>query len=406
MAIDIGSTKIAAFLGCIVNKRVVVKAHHAVPSMGVLRGEVAKVEDTIESIKCCLAGLSKKLSAQGLSINVTEVVVGIAGRHIECRKETLSKVRKQPKSPISEKELSDLKSDVERIPISAGAKILEIFERSFTLDGELQSKPVKCLGAKLEVSYLAVIGELSAIKRIEDCIGRCELNISRLMLEPTASAHAVLTRDEVEQGVALLDIGGGTSDLILYHDNRVYDLAVIPCGGVLITKDIMHTCGLAYAQAEALKCKHGGCLESEASERRQFVFAAGAEAALSEKTLAAIIQKRMEEIIDAVKYIIEQNGRDKVKSIVLTGGGARLKHLPQLVSLHTGLEVRVGYPTVQTVTESCDLAPEFSTAVGLMMNAPQKQNGQNHLQELLSSIKKGVLDGIDNVFKKEDNVPM
>ncbi|MDR3297015.1 MAG: cell division protein FtsA [Prevotellaceae bacterium] len=408
MAVDIGSTKIAAFLGRVADRQIVVEEHHAVPSQGVLRGEVANVEDTVMSIKQCLGGLRGKLDARGLNVNVTEVVVGIAGRHIECRKETLSKFRQRHKSPVSARELAEMKGDVKKIPLKAGAKILDVFERGITIDGEQQSQPVGCVGAMLAVSYLVVTGEIGAIKRIEDCVGRCELNINKLMLEPVASANAVLTRDETKQGVALLDIGGGTSDLIIYHDDRVCDLAVITCGGVLITKDIMHTCGLTYAQAEQLKCDHGACLASEASERRRYAFASGAESTLSEKTLATIIQKRVEQIVDAVGYIIEQNGRDKVRSIVLTGGGSRLKHLPQLVSLHTGLDVRVGYPTVQVATESCDLAPEYATAVGLMMNAsnvPMKQNGRVPWYSSIKSSLEGVMGAFDSAFK-EDNSRM
>jgi cell division protein FtsA len=229
-------------------------------------------------------------------------------------------------------------------------------------------------GIRLEANFHIVIGNISSAKNIEKCINRVGMQIQDLVLEPLASSSAVLTDDEKEAGVALVDIGGGTTDIAVYHDGIIRHTAVIPFGGYVITKDIKEGCAILEKQAEVLKMKHGSALGDFAAENRVIAIPgiSGRESKeISEKSLAFIIQSRMEEILDAVMFEIENSEyADRLSAgIVITGGGAMLKHLPQLVRFKTGMDVRIGYPNehlVGTVSDDVN-QPMYATSVGLLM---------------------------------------
>jgi cell division protein FtsA len=221
-----------------------------------------------------------------------------------------------------------------------------------------------------------VVCETSAISKIETCIGRCELRLKnkKLVLEPYASAAAVLTREEKEDGVVMLDIGGGTSDLIIYHQGAVRGSAVIPFGGEVITNDIRELCAINRTMAEFAKQEYGSCFPDSSLGDDGITFQAGIgrePRTLKLRTLAEIIQARMDEIIEAVDYKIEESGYgSKIQTIVLTGGGSLLKNLPQLVTLRTGgRDARVGYPCVQLSGNKPlrNVSPTLATSVGLVI---------------------------------------
>ncbi|MDR1342087.1 MAG: cell division protein FtsA [Prevotellaceae bacterium] len=370
-AIDIGTTKIAAIVGKVTpNGRVVIEGLHCTHSRGVRRGLVENVEDTADSIKNCLGELYKKLD-----LRQEKVVVGIAGRHISGMQSSAKTIRTNPRTVISEKEVGELKKQMYSIALSPGQKILQVITQDYIIDGEPVQKAAGCTGNVLIGNYYIVISDAAAIERIRMCINRCGLTLDNVILEPIASADAVLTSEEKEAGTILLDIGGGTSDLVIYYKNIVRATVVLPCGGELITEDIRDAYRISRQMAERIKCDYGSCLEDCCSENVIIPYykdtARQEIGHINKKNLAGVIRDRMEQIIEAVNHIICESGfEDKISSIVITGGGSLMEHLIPLFLLRTGLSARIGYPRVQRVIDnnSPKLSPIMATSVGLMMN--------------------------------------
>jgi cell division protein FtsA len=241
-------------------------------------------------------------------------------------------------------------------------------------------------GQRLEANFHIVIGQTASAKNIERCVNRVGLKVSDLILEPLASAEAVLTDDEKEAGVVLVDIGGGTTDVAVYYDGIVRHTAVIPFGGNVITNDIKEGCQILQRQAESLKIQFGSALGDIAPEDKIVTIPgiSGREPKeISFKNLAYIIQSRMEEIIDTVSFEIENSGyAEKLSAgIVLTGGGAMLKHLPQLVKFKTGFDVRIGYPNEHLAADTSEEinVPTFSTAIGLILKGFEQVETLNRI---------------------------
>lgn len=276
---------------------------------------------------------------------------------------------------ITRDDLQNLIDDMHKIPVDVGEEILHVLPQSYIVDSETGVKnPVGMFGKRLEANFHIVIGQISSARNIEKCINRVGLDVKQLVLEPLASSAAVLTNDEKEAGVALVDIGGGTTDVAVYYDEVIRHTAVIPFGGNVITRDIKEGCAILQRQAESLKVQFGSALGDLAQEDKVVTIPgiSGREPKeISFRSLAYIIQSRMEEIIDAVSYEIENSGyMDKLSAgIVLTGGGSMLKHLSQLVKFKTGMDVRIGFPGEMMAANSSDEInqPMFATSVGLLI---------------------------------------
>jgi cell division protein FtsA len=229
-------------------------------------------------------------------------------------------------------------------------------------------------GVRLEANFHIITGQITAIKNLQKCVEKSDLEMAGLTLEPIASAAAVLSKEEMEAGIALVDIGGGTTDIAIFHEGIIRHTAVIPFGGNVITKDIKEGCSVMQQQAEKLKVKFGSALASEIKENR-IVSIAGLKGhphkEISERNLAHIIQARMEEIIDQVYWEIRKSGFERKLSggIVLTGGGALLKNLEQLVEFRTGMNARTGIPVEHLAHgyEKEVASPVYSTAIGLVL---------------------------------------
>jgi cell division protein FtsA len=219
-----------------------------------------------------------------------------------------------------------------------------------------------------------VIGQVAAAKNIEKCIRKAGLSVRDMILEPLASSDAVLTDDEKEAGVVLVDIGGGTTDVAVYYDNIIRHTAVIPFGGNVVTKDIKEGCAILQRHAEQLKIQYGSALGDIAPEDKVVSIPgiSGREPKeISFKSLAYIIQSRMEEIIEAVNFEIQNSGySDKLAAgVVITGGGAMLRHLPQLMKFKTAMDVRIGLPNEHLAGSAKNEInqPMYATSVGLIM---------------------------------------
>jgi cell division protein FtsA len=370
-AIDIGTTKIVSLIGRMnENNKLEVLGMGKTVSKGVKRGVVLNIEETVSAIMQTVIEAQKEAG-----LEFSDVYVGIAGQHIKSIKNRGYINLGPERDEITQKDIDALIADMYKIPIDLGEEIIHILPQNYIVDSETGVKnPVGVSGRRLEANFHIVVGQIASAKNIEKCVNRVGLKVNQLILEPLASSAAVLTDDEKEAGVALIDIGGGTTDLAVFYDDSIRHTAVIPFGGNVVTKDIKEGCKILHRQAEALKTQFGSALGDLAPEEKVVTIPGinGREPKeISFKNLAYIIQLRMEEIIDAVMFEIENSGfMDKLSAgIVLTGGGALLKHLPQLVRFHTGLDVRIGYPgeyLAGNVNEEIN-KQQYATSVGLLL---------------------------------------
>jgi cell division protein FtsA len=370
-AIDIGTTKIVAIVGKQnENGKLEILGMSKAASTGVKRGVVLNIEETVNAIRTTIDEIQKQSG-----VKLTEAYVGIAGQHIKSVKNRGYINLGADRDEITKEDIDALIADMHKIPIDLGEEIIHVLPQNYIVDHETGIKnPVGMSGRRLEANFHIVVGEIASAKNIEKCINRVGLQVNQMILEPLASSSAVLTPDEQEAGVALVDIGGGTTDVAVYYDDAIRHTAVIPFGGNVVTLDIKEGCSILNRQAEALKTQFGMALGDIAPEDKVVTIPgiSGREPKeISFKSLAYIIQSRMEEIIDAVMFEIENSGCvEKLSAgIVLTGGGAMLKHLPQLVKFRTGMDVRIGYPNEFLASNSLDEInqPMFSTSVGLLL---------------------------------------
>lgn len=370
-AIDIGTTKIVAIVGTKnENDKIEILGLSKAPSKGVKRGVVFNIEETVNAIETTVDDVQKRSG-----IVFSEVFVGIAGQHIKSMKSRGYITRDAYDDEITKEEVFKLIGDMHKIHIDIGEEIIHVIPQNFIVDNETGIKsPIGICGRRLEANFHIVIGQVAAAKNIEKCIRKAGLTVKDMILEPLASSDACLTEDEKEAGVVLVDIGGGTTDVAIYYDNIIRHTAVIPFGGNVITKDIKEGCAILHRHAELLKIQYGSALGDIAPEDK-VVSIPGISGRdpkeISFKSLAYIIQSRMEEIIDAVNFEIQNSGySDKLAAgVVITGGGAMLRHLPQLMKFKTAMDVRIGLPNEHLTGSSKNEInqPMYATSVGLIM---------------------------------------
>jgi cell division protein FtsA len=370
-AIDIGTTKIVAIVGRKnENGKIEILGLSKALSKGVKRGVVLNIEDTVNAIQTTVDDVQKRSG-----IIFSEVFVGIAGQHIKSMKNRGYITRDNYEDEIKKEEVFRLIEDMHKIHIDIGEEIIHVIPQNFIVDNETGVKsPIGMCGRRLEANFHIVIGQVAAAKNIEKCVRKANLTVKDMILEPLASSDAVLTDDEKEAGVVLVDIGGGTTDVAVYYDNIIRHTAVIPLGGNVVTKDIKEGCAILQRHAEQLKIQYGSALGDIAPEDKVVSIPgiSGREPKeISFRSLAYIIQSRMEEIIDFVNFEIQNSGyADKLAAgVVITGGGAMLKHLPQLMKFKTAMDVRIGLPNEHLAgTGKNEInQPMYATAVGLIM---------------------------------------
>lgn len=370
-AVDIGTTKIVAIIGAVSDDgKVRVMGMGKSASKGVKRGVVLNIEETAAAIQEAIFQ-----AQQESKLTFNEVYVGIAGQHIKSMKNRHSKYIQSADSEITQADIDELINDMHNIALDAGEEIIHVIPQSYTVDNESGVKqPVGMFGKRLEANFHIVVGEISSAKHIFKCIERAGLKVKKMILEPLASASSVLTGDEKEIGVAMVDIGGGTTDVAIYYDGILRHTAVIPFGGDVITRDIKEGCSILHRQAEKIKVQFGTAL-GDAAPEDQVVSVPGISGRepkmISIRFLSKIIQARMEEIVDHISYEIDNSGfANKLGAgITITGGGALLKHIRQLVSYKTSLDVNVGYPSRCLLIENPEInLPMYSTSVGLLLN--------------------------------------
>lgn len=381
VGLDIGTTKICAIAGKRneFGKLEVIgmgKAH----SYGVNRGMVTNIDKTVDSIKKAIKECEENSGTHGIEIG--NVHVGIAGQHIKSSKHHGSIMRPDPNKEITVDDIKRLNDDMNKIVIPPGSEIIHVMPQDYTIDyHEGVKEPVGMLGGRLEADFHIITAQTMAVNNINKCVkragqelGKKEFDIKNLILEPLASSMATLTNEEMEAGIALIDIGGGTTDIAIFHENIIRHTAVIPFGGDIVTTDIKQGCSVMQQQAELLKTRFGAALAEETNPN-EIISIPGLKGRpakeISIQNLAHIIQARMEEIVELAYAEIANSGyKDRLAGgIVITGGGAQLKHLQPLVELMTGMDARVGHPNeyLGKCKDDSVKSPMYATSVGLVL---------------------------------------
>ena len=397
VGLDIGTTKIVAMIGR-KNEygKIEIIGTGKAKSLGVKRGVVSNITQTIQSIQ---QAVEEAESVSGMKID--NVVVGIAGQHIRSLHHSDYITRENADEVIDDADIENLVNQVHKLVMLPGEEIIHVLPQEFKVDSQADIKEPKGMyGGRLEANFHVVVGQVSSIRNIGRCVKSAGLSFSKITLEPLASASAVLSNEEKEAGVALIDIGGGTTDLAIFKDGIIRHTAVIPFGGNVITDDIKEGCSIIEKQAELLKIKFGSAWPGENKET-EIVSIPGLRGRepkeITLKNLSKIIHARVQEIIEYVFLEIKNYGHETAKGkliagIVLTGGGAQLKHLRQLVEYITGMDVRIGYPNEHLAGDSEDTlsSPAFATAVGLLYEGLR---GDSYSEQIIEEV-------IEPVFEK------
>jgi cell division protein FtsA len=370
VGLDIGTTKIA----CLVGKKneygkLELLGMGKAESVGVRRGVVSHITPAVQAIRMAVEQ-AKLNSGQEIAV----VNVGIAGQHIKSLQHRGVITLDNLEDEISQKDVDALIQDMHKLVLPPGESIIHVLPQDFIVDNESGIKdPIGMSGIRLEANFHIITGLVTAVQNIYKCVRKADLEVADLTLEPLASSDAVLSAEEKEAGVALVDIGGGTTDVAIFQDGIIRHTAVIPFGGNIITDDIKEGCTIIRKQAELLKVKFGSALASE-NQANDIVVIPGLNGRdpkeISVKNLAHIIQARMEEIIEQVYFEIRNSGfeRKLIAGIVITGGGSQLKHISQLFEYLTGMDTRIGYPTEHLASGNDKVAsPMYATGVGLVL---------------------------------------
>lgn len=383
VGLDIGTTKIAAIAGR-KNEfgKLEILGFGRAASNGVQHGMVLNIDQTIKAIQMAL----ENCYASNPNLEVNEVYVGIAGHHIKSLQTRGDIVRQTIENEISQDEIDRLVADQYRTYIPAGDQIIDVIPQEFTVDNfQNIPNPIGYSGVKVGANFHIITGDKNAIRNINRSVEKAGLRTKDLVLQPLASAASVMSDQDLEAGVAIVDIGGGTTDLAVFYEGILKHTAVIPFGGENITNDIKTGLGVLRVQAEQMKIQFGSALSDEAKSNT-FITIPGlkglAAKEISVKNLANIIQARMSEILDFVTYHLKQVGLDNRLlngGIILTGGGSQLKHVLQLTEYITGLNARIGLPNEHLAGGYIDelAKPMYSTCIGLILKGYNDYENKN-----------------------------
>ncbi|HRZ77533.1 MAG TPA: cell division protein FtsA [Bacteroidales bacterium] len=413
VGLDIGTTKIAAIVGRR-NEfgKIEILGSGKSPSLGVRRGVVSNIENTVKSIRAAVEEASERSG-----VDIRYVNVGIAGQHIKSLQHRGGIIRNSREEEINQVDIDRLHSSMFNLAMSPGEEIIDVIPQEFIIDGEPGLKePIGMLGNSLEANFHIITGQTTAAKNIYKCVKKAGLEVVELILEPLASSAACLSEEEKEAGVVLVDIGGGTTDIAIFQDGIIRHTAVIPFGGEIITEDIKEGCSIIRKHAEELKVRFGSALASE-NRDEEIVSIPGLRGRpareITLKNLASIIQARMEEIIEYVYFEIKNSGYERklIAGIVLTGGGAQLKHISQLTQFITGMDTRIGYPNEHLAKEvGREMAsPMYATGIGLVITGMERFERELVKENMLTRNdrkaprreKSGFFEKIKNWFEEE-----
>jgi len=394
VGLDIGTSKIAAIVAEIKPEggfEIIGMGSH--PSRGLKKGVVVNIDTTVNAIQRALE--EAELMAD---CKIREVYTGIAGSHIRS-------FNSQGMVAIKDQEVAQ--SDIERAVDTARAvqipndqQILHVLNQEFIVDGQEDVRePLGMNGVRLEVKVHIVTGAVSSAQNIVKCVRRCGLEVRDLVLQPLASAQAVISDDEKDLGVALMDIGGGTTDLVVYTHGAIRHTAVIPIAGDQITNDIAMALRTPTKDAEDIKERYG-CALSQLANPNDMVDVPGLgdrePRQLSRKTLSEVIEPRVEELYSLVQTELRRSGYEELLSagVVITGGSSVMRGMIELGEEIFHMPVRVGYPAYTGALAETVCHPRHATGVGLLLAGMQQHRSRelarmnaNSFQQVLERMK-------------------
>lgn len=370
VGVDIGTTKVCAVVAAVDDlDRINILGVGVSESEGLNRGVVVNIDKTVAAVQHAV-----NEAERAAGVTVRSVFVGIAGDHVQSFQSRGVITISNRDGEISSRDVQRLLEDTTHVAMPADREILHVIPQEFIVDGQDGvADPVGMSGVRLEANVHIITGLVSAAKNIYRCIEKAGYHVADIVLEPLASSFSVLHQDEKEVGVALIDIGGGTTDIAVFEDNTIRHTAVIGIAGNKVTDDIRRGLGVMRDQAEQLKCQFGTALADLVDEDEEITIpglGGRPEKSIGRSTLAQIIQPRMEEVLEIAAIEIKRSGyaRHLAAGVVLTGGGSLITGTAELAAEVLGMETRLGTPMglaggmVQEVSD-----PKFSTAVGLVL---------------------------------------
>ncbi len=413
VGLDIGTTKIAVIAGRRNEYgKLEILGFGRANSNGVKHGQVLNIDETIKAIRTAM----ENCLASNPALTVEEVYVGVAGHHIKSLQTRGDIVRQRTEEEIVQAEIDQLIADQYKTYIPAGDQIIDVIPQEFTVDNHPNiSNPIGFGGVKIGANFHIITGDKNAIRNINRSVEKAGLQTKDLVLQPLASAAAVMAQEDLEAGVAIVDIGGGTTDVAVFYEGILKHTAVIPFAGENITNDIKTGLGVLKSQAEQMKVQFGSALANEAKSNA-FITIPGLRGMpakeISVKNLANIIQARMSEILDFVTYHLKQVGLDNKMlngGVVLTGGGSQLKHLIQLTEYVTGLNARIGLPNEHLAPgHQEDLSkPTYSTCIGLILKGldDYENNRQEFSKNYMLAELVETTESVEEELIVEESVP-
>lgn len=420
VGLDIGTTKIACFIGKRgTGDKVHILGFSKTTSVGVIHGSVINILDTANSIKKVV-----RMASDQAGVDVTEVYVGIAGQHIKSVQKQGSITIPEDHHKITEEDLERLKNEQRRLMLGPGEEVIHIFPQNYFVDGESLDgvNPIGVVGKSLQANFHIVTGNVNSIGNIYESVDQAGYKVKGMVLEPVASAYAVLGDDERCAGVAMVDIGGGTTDVAIFHDGIIRHTSVLPIAGNSITEDIRRGCSITKTQAESLKVKFGNCLPSAVNED-DVISIPGIHGMPSReigmKTLASIINARTQVILEQVAFEIQESKFEKnlIAGVVLTGGGSKLAGIKNFAELITATDSRIGTPdehidkeTDKNILEEIK-HPMYATGIGLVLygleeyelNNQQEPIEEEKKEEPKAPTAKDVFDDLRNISRPVEN---
>ena len=394
VGLDIGTTKVATIIGYLNNRgKIEILGHGKSVSKGVEFGLIQNLLKAQESIKTSL----QVACSHARMDEIQSVYAGIAARHIRTLNCKHYILRSDHNALIRQEELDEMKQDVNNIALPPDQEIITIIPQKYVIedsaDGACHESmdPVGELGTKITGYYQIITGNYQEIKKIHTCISNVNIDTEDLILEPVASGLSCLTEDEKQRGVALIDIGGGTTDMVIFQHGHPKFCKVIPFAGSVITKDIASVCNIPEDTAEELKINHGSCIPAKSNPNRVSTILRPHQQTplkITDEQLARIIYSRVHnDILGYVKKELENSGCMKMlqngAGLVLTGGGAKLRNIVELCQYDLGLNTRIGIPGIGfSDSLSNELKqPQFSTALGLLKYGIEKSTKDVQIED-------------------------
>lgn len=370
-ALDLGTAKIAAIVGQKTDSGIRIVGYHEVPSEGIVRGEVVNIQRVVKSVEMAIKNVSQQVETP-----IREVWINHCCERLR-QESTLIKRRRTGDDWISEEEIEDILNEARSTRVAATDLVLQAVPQSYNIDDRIgEIDPVGMMGSEIEADFKLFIGKKNAVNSASLVVTRNNLQEGGAILRGIASTRSILNENERELGVALLDIGAGSTDLVVIKDNIIRHLSIIPFGGNAITEDIRQLCGIPLKTSEELKKQFGSAF-APMDNGKKIISIPGTGGAsskeISSKELAQIIQARLSEIIKTADYEIQQTGlKDELKAgLVITGGVANTMHIQRLATQLTGMGIRVAWPDNFVLAESVEksLTPSGASAVGLILHA-------------------------------------